>query len=329
MELVNELTAAEPAIAAGEVPDAVLAGILRDSDPVARALRALSRRRALGEDRRHGASASPPWPNFDEALAREEEIEIPVQVNGKLRAVIRVAAGRGEEALAATQRWPTESAGRDRRQADRQGGGCARQADQHRGEVGGWRSTGRGNAVFVHVLRRVLVAPAPARARNSSGAGSSACRSSRCSVRRASTSTRPLQTSSLPPASTSSRSCDPMQRRCRSRPLFTPSSRRPFFAPRSGLGRSRSSHGPSSPGIGRNAVLRRFDPIAAAAAHHADHAATAAHCFFSVGSFAWSGSRPSTGPRTTTLSGDEPNLVALLCAGSSACRWESSPSGRW
>lgn len=34
-----------------------------------------------------------PWPKFDEALAREEEIEIPVQINGKLRNVIRVAAG--------------------------------------------------------------------------------------------------------------------------------------------------------------------------------------------------------------------------------------------
>ena len=33
-----------------------------------------------------------PWPVSDAALAKEDEIEIPVQVNGKLRAVIRVAA---------------------------------------------------------------------------------------------------------------------------------------------------------------------------------------------------------------------------------------------
>ena len=33
-----------------------------------------------------------PWPKFDPALLVESEIEIPVQVNGKLRDVIRVPA---------------------------------------------------------------------------------------------------------------------------------------------------------------------------------------------------------------------------------------------
>ena len=32
-----------------------------------------------------------PWPKFDPALLVESEIEIPVQVNGKLRAVIKVS----------------------------------------------------------------------------------------------------------------------------------------------------------------------------------------------------------------------------------------------
>jgi leucyl-tRNA synthetase len=40
-----------------------------------------------------------PWPKYDEALAREDEIEIPVQINGKLRTVIRIAAGADEETL--------------------------------------------------------------------------------------------------------------------------------------------------------------------------------------------------------------------------------------
>jgi leucyl-tRNA synthetase len=40
-----------------------------------------------------------PWPKFDEALAHEDEIEIPVQVNGKLRAVVRVPANIDEDAL--------------------------------------------------------------------------------------------------------------------------------------------------------------------------------------------------------------------------------------
>ncbi|HLX73772.1 MAG TPA: class I tRNA ligase family protein, partial [Terriglobales bacterium] len=38
-----------------------------------------------------------PWPKYDPALAREEEIEIPVQVNGKLRSRIIVHANAAEE----------------------------------------------------------------------------------------------------------------------------------------------------------------------------------------------------------------------------------------
>ena len=33
-----------------------------------------------------------PWPKYDPALAKEEEIEIPVQVNGKVRSRVRVPA---------------------------------------------------------------------------------------------------------------------------------------------------------------------------------------------------------------------------------------------
>jgi len=37
-----------------------------------------------------------PWPKYDAELAKEEEIQIPVQVNGKLRSVIVVAPGTAE-----------------------------------------------------------------------------------------------------------------------------------------------------------------------------------------------------------------------------------------
>jgi leucyl-tRNA synthetase len=37
-----------------------------------------------------------PWPSFDEARIVESEIEVPVQVNGKLRGKVRVAAGAAE-----------------------------------------------------------------------------------------------------------------------------------------------------------------------------------------------------------------------------------------
>jgi len=42
-----------------------------------------------------------PWPKFDPALLIESEIEIPVQVNGKLRDVIKVPAGADNSALEA------------------------------------------------------------------------------------------------------------------------------------------------------------------------------------------------------------------------------------
>ena len=40
-----------------------------------------------------------PWPTYDPELAKEEEIEIPVQVNGKLRNVVVVPAGSSEEII--------------------------------------------------------------------------------------------------------------------------------------------------------------------------------------------------------------------------------------
>ena len=39
------------------------------------------------------------WPAFDAEIARAEELEIPVQVNGKLRGVVRVAPGIAEAEL--------------------------------------------------------------------------------------------------------------------------------------------------------------------------------------------------------------------------------------
>jgi len=44
----------------------------------------------LGEE---GAVLRAPWPKSDPELAKEDELEIAVQINGKLVAVIRVAAG--------------------------------------------------------------------------------------------------------------------------------------------------------------------------------------------------------------------------------------------
>jgi leucyl-tRNA synthetase len=42
------------------------------------------------------------WPTFDDALTRADEIEVPVQINGKLRAKIIVPAGTDVESLQTT-----------------------------------------------------------------------------------------------------------------------------------------------------------------------------------------------------------------------------------
>jgi leucyl-tRNA synthetase len=101
MELVNSLTAAEPQISAGEVPDAVLAEILRSLTlllaPFAPYL-AFELWQHIGQNTGpSGNLLRAPWPKFDAALAAEEQIEIPVQINGKLRSVVIIDANATEE----------------------------------------------------------------------------------------------------------------------------------------------------------------------------------------------------------------------------------------
>src|SRR5690606_23006601 len=42
-----------------------------------------------------------PWPSFDPALCEEEVIEVPVQVNGKVRGRVRVAKDADEATVSA------------------------------------------------------------------------------------------------------------------------------------------------------------------------------------------------------------------------------------
>jgi leucyl-tRNA synthetase len=99
MKLMNDLTAAEPEIDAGKVSGAVLAKLLNPLvlllAPFAPYLSAELWQLLGNRDDvlRH------PWPAFDEALAHEDEMEVPVQVNGKLRAVVRVASDSTQESL--------------------------------------------------------------------------------------------------------------------------------------------------------------------------------------------------------------------------------------
>ena len=50
----------------------------------------------LGE---RGDLLKAPWPKYDPVLAREEEIEIPVQINGRVRARVVVPADASEELI--------------------------------------------------------------------------------------------------------------------------------------------------------------------------------------------------------------------------------------
>jgi leucyl-tRNA synthetase len=93
MELVNEIQGADAQLAAGEVPSPVIYELLRTVvllvAPFAPYL-AAELWEELGGD---GAVLRQPWPKSDPGLAKEDEIEIPVQINGKLVSLIRVPAG--------------------------------------------------------------------------------------------------------------------------------------------------------------------------------------------------------------------------------------------
>jgi leucyl-tRNA synthetase len=92
MELVNEIQAADAQLAAGEVPAPEMLELLRTLvlllAPFAPHL-AAELWEELGEE---SSILRAPWPTSDPELAKEDELEVPVQINGKLVEVVRVAA---------------------------------------------------------------------------------------------------------------------------------------------------------------------------------------------------------------------------------------------
>ena len=113
MELVNELYAfcsASRSVPVGEEAEQV--GLIERPSTIAvlkEAVEALVRMlspfaphmaeelwEALGHA---GGIAAAGWPEFDEAVAKAEEIVVPVQINGKLRGRLTVPAGTGDEQL--------------------------------------------------------------------------------------------------------------------------------------------------------------------------------------------------------------------------------------
>jgi leucyl-tRNA synthetase len=101
MELVNDLQAADAQLAAGEVPAPVMRELLRSLvlllAPFAPFLAAELWEELGGE----GGVLRAPWPKSDPGLTKEDELEIPVQINGKLVTVVRVAAGADAKTIEA------------------------------------------------------------------------------------------------------------------------------------------------------------------------------------------------------------------------------------
>jgi leucyl-tRNA synthetase len=93
MELVNEIYVAEEARAAGGIPASLIADVQRN---IALLLAPMAPYMAHELWEMTGETSNllkAPWPKYDPSLAAEDEIEIPVQVNGKLRGLVVVPAG--------------------------------------------------------------------------------------------------------------------------------------------------------------------------------------------------------------------------------------------
>jgi leucyl-tRNA synthetase len=93
MELMNEIYGAEETRAAGGIPASLIADVQRN---IALLLAPMAPYLAHELWEMTGEKSNllkAPWPKYDPALAAEDEIEIPVQVNGKLRGLVVVPAG--------------------------------------------------------------------------------------------------------------------------------------------------------------------------------------------------------------------------------------------
>jgi leucyl-tRNA synthetase len=101
MEFVNELQAADAQLAAGEIPAPVVRELLRTLILLVAPFAPYLAAELWGELGEDGAVLRAPWPSSNPGLAKEDELEIPVQINGKLVSVVRVPADAGPDAIQA------------------------------------------------------------------------------------------------------------------------------------------------------------------------------------------------------------------------------------
>ena len=101
MSLINEIVAAEAAIDAGQASPAAVAEIIRNLVLMLAPFAPFFAAEMWEQIGEKGTVFRTPWPVADEELAREDEIEVPVQVNGKLVNVVKLAADSDEAAIKA------------------------------------------------------------------------------------------------------------------------------------------------------------------------------------------------------------------------------------
>ena len=101
MELVNELQAADAQLAAGEVPPPAIRELLSSLILLLAPFAPFLSAELWDEIGGDGAILRAPWPMSDPVLAKEDEQEIPVQINGKLVSLMRVAAGADAKTIEA------------------------------------------------------------------------------------------------------------------------------------------------------------------------------------------------------------------------------------
>jgi len=99
MELVNEIYGAEDAIAGGRVPASLIAELQRNIALLLAPMAPYFAHELWEMTGEKSNLLKAAWPRFDAALAAEDEIEIPVQVNGKLRSVVVVPADAPEDQI--------------------------------------------------------------------------------------------------------------------------------------------------------------------------------------------------------------------------------------
>src|SRR5664279_3228107 len=93
MELVNEIYGAEEAIAGGRVLASLILDVQRNIALLLAPMAPYMAHELWEMTGETNNLLKAPWPKFDAALAAEDEIEIPVQINGKLRGLVVVPAG--------------------------------------------------------------------------------------------------------------------------------------------------------------------------------------------------------------------------------------------